>query len=337
MSELPRRRLGRSGLALTELGFGAASLGNLYRVTGEAEALAAVDRAWERGIRYFDTAPHYGLGLSERRLGAALRDRPRDEYVLSTKVGRLLEPNPAPTALDTEGFVVPGDLHRVWDFSPDGVRRSLDSSLERLGTDRVDIVYAHDPDQCSDSAARHALEALAALRDEGVVGAVGVGTNSTDGLAALMADGLLDVVMLAGRYTLLEQGALTSVLEPARHAGAGVVAVGVFNSGLLSQPRPSADAHYDYGSVPADVLARARRLADVCTAHGVSLPEVAIAFPLRHPAVVNVSLGMRNSQQVDGNLARYGAAVPDELWPALVGAGLLDGSTLGADDAARSG
>lgn len=324
MSELPRRRAPASGLALTELGFGAASLGNLYRVTGEEESRGAVDRAWDRGLRYFDTAPHYGLGLSERRLGAALRRRPRDEYVLSTKVGRLVEPNPSPTELDTDGFVVPGDLHRVWDFSADGVRRSLDASLDRLGLDRIDIAYVHDPDQHSASAARQALGALADLRDQGVLRAVGVGTNSTDQLAELIDEGLLDVVMLAGRYTLLEQGALTSVLEPARRAGVAVVAVGVFNSGLLAQRRPGPEAHYDYGAAPAELVARASRIAEVCEQYGVTLPEAAIAFPLRHPAVVNVTLGMRNAGQVDSNVERYAAAVPEELWPALVAAGLVE-------------
>ena len=323
MGELARRPLGRGAITLTELGFGGASLGNLYRITGEAEARAAVDRAWEHGIRYFDTAPHYGLGLSERRLGDALRDRPRDEYVLSTKVGRLLQANPTPTRLDTEGFVVPGALHRVWDFSADGVRRSLDSSLTRLGTDHVDIVYAHDPDQYASSAARQGLESLAGLREEGVVGAIGVGTNSTEGLAGLMADGLLDVVMLAGRYTLLEQGALATVLEPARRTGTAVVAVGVFNSGLLSLVRPTAESRYDYRAVPREVLDRALRLAEVCEAYGVAVPAAAIAFPLRHPAVVNVSLGMRNTRQVDENVARYQADVPEALWSALADAGLL--------------
>jgi D-threo-aldose 1-dehydrogenase len=324
MSEMPRRVLGASGLALTEIGFGAASLGNLYRETGEDEAAAAVDRAWERGIRYFDTAPHYGLGLSERRLGAALQGRPRDEFVLSTKVGRLLERNPRPTELDTDGFVVPGDLHRVWDFTADGVRRSLDASLDRIGVSHVDIVYAHDPDQCSDAAAREALAALAGLRDQGVVRAVGVGTNSTEQLAELIDEGLVDVLMLAGRYTLLEQDALFTVLEPARRAGVAVVAVGVFNSGLLSQRRPSPDAHYDYGPAPAELIARTERLADVCERHGVRLPEAAIAFPLRHPAVVNVTLGMRTAAQVDSNLERYARPVPEELWSELDALGPLE-------------
>src|SRR5664279_4230773 len=247
MTSLPTRQLGSTSLQLTEIGFGAASLGNLYRVTTDDEALNAVACAWERGVRYFDTAPHYGLGLSEVRLRQALAGYPRDEYILSTKVGRLLERNPHPTPLDTEGFQVPGDLRRIWDFSRDGVRRSLDDSLLRLGTDHVEIVYAHDPDQFREGAAREALEALAELRAQGVVRAIGVGTNAVDELPELFRDGLVDVVMLAGRYTLLEQGGLRSALEPALAAGVSIVAVGVFNTGLLSVAWPASDARYDYG------------------------------------------------------------------------------------------
>ena len=284
----------------------------------------AVTQAWESGIRYFDTAPHYGLGLSERRLGEALADYPRDEYVVSTKVGRLLEPNPKPTELDDDGFVVPGDIRRVWDFSPDGVRRSLDDSLRRLGMDHVDIVYAHDPDQFNEGAARQALEALAELRSQGVVRAIGVGTNTADQLADLFRDGLLDVAMLAGRYTLLEQTGLAAALEPARAAHASIVAVGVFNSGLLSAARPAPDARYEYAPAPAEVLVRAGRLADACERHGVTLPDAAIAFPLLHPAVSSVTLGMRSAEQVRVNVERYRRRVPDELWADLVAEDLID-------------
>jgi len=324
MTELPTRQLGSTGLRLTELAFGAASLGNLYRVTSDDEASGAVAQAWECGLRYFDTAPHYGLGLSERRLGRALAGHPRDEYIPSTKVGRLLERNPQPTPMDTDGFQVPGDLRRVWDFSRDGVRRSLDYSLRRLGTDHVEIVYAHDPDQFREGAARQALEALAELRSQGVVRAIGVGTNAVDELADLLRDGLIDVVMLAGRYTLLEQGGQRTALDPALAVGAGVVAVGVFNSGLLSVERPSADAKYDYGQAPPDLIARARQIAAVCERHGTTLPDAAIAFPLLHPAVSSVAIGMRTAAQVDSNVARYERGVPHELWADLVDSHLLD-------------
>ena len=224
---------------------------------------AAVTQAWESGIRYFDTAPHYGAGALRASPGEALAGYPRDEYVVSTKVGRLLEPNPRPTPLDDDGFAVPGDLRRVWDFSPDGVRRSLDDSLRRLGMDHVDIVYAHDPDQFNDGAARQGLAALAELRSQGVVRAIGVGTNTADQLADLFRDGLLDVAMLAGRYTLLEQTGLSAALEPARAAHASIVAVGVFNTGLLSAARPAPDARYEYAPAPAEV-ARSRGSAGRC-------------------------------------------------------------------------
>jgi D-threo-aldose 1-dehydrogenase len=328
MNSLPVRALGSTGLSLTEIGFGAAGIGNLHRATTDETAFAAVTEAWDVGIRYFDTAPHYGLGLSERRLGQALARYPRAEYVVSTKVGRLLEPNPTPMPLDDDGFVVPGDLRRVWDFSRDGVRRSLDDSLRRLGLDHVDIVYAHDPDQFKEDAARQALEALADLRSQGVVRAIGVGTNTTDQLSELFHEGLLDVAMLAGRYTLLEQGGLRTALEPALTAKAGIVAVGVFNAGLLSTPSPTSASRYDYAPAPTAVLARAGELGAVCERHGVTLPDAAIAFPLRHPAVSNVTLGMRNAAQVRSNVERYRREVPDDLWGDLVEAGLIDAAAV---------
>ena len=331
MNQLPltTRSLGSTGLRLTEIAFGAASIGNLYRAATDDEASGAVERAYERGIRYFDTAPHYGLGLSERRLGRALAGYPRHEYVISTKVGRLLTPNPQPTPRDTDGFDVPGDLLRVWDFSRDGVRRSLDDSLLRLGTDHVEIVYAHDPDQFRAGAARDALEALAELRAQGVVRAIGVGTNSVDELSDLFRDGLLDVAMLAGRYTLLENGGLRTVLEPALAAGAGIVVVGVYNTGLLSTAWPASDARYDYGQAPPDLIARARQLAVVCERHGTTLPEAAIAFALLHPAVSSVAIGMRSAEQVDSNVGRYEHAVPNELWADLVDAQLIEPAAAG--------
>jgi D-threo-aldose 1-dehydrogenase len=310
---LPTRSLPGTSLAISELGFGAASLGNLYRETTDREAREAVDRAWERGIRSFDTAPHYGLGLSERRLGAALAERPRDEYVLSTKVGRLLVPNEHPTGQDPD-FVVPDTLRRQWDFSRDAILRSLDESLERLGTDRIDIVYAHDPDQFDERAAWQAAETLTELRDEGMIGARGVGTNDAGQLAALFEADAIDVAMLAGRYTLLEQESARPALDAAAASGKSVVAVAVFNSGLLATDRPAPDARYDYGPVPPEVLARTIALAELCESYGVTLPQAAIAFPLRHPAVVDVTLGMRTAAQVDRNADLYGAAVPDGLW-----------------------
>ncbi|RRR75621.1 aldo/keto reductase, partial [Streptomyces sp. RP5T] len=274
-----RRTIHRTRIELTELGFGASVIGNLYRTTTAADAAAALDAAWDAGIRYFDTAPHYGLGLSEQRLGATLRTRPRDEYVVSSKVGRLLVPNEEPRGVDSEGFVVRDDLRRQWDFSRDGVLRSIEETLERTGLDRLDIVYLHDPDDHWRQAADEAMPALAELRDQGVIGAIGAGMNQSAMLARFLRETAADVVMLAGRYTLLDQSALDDVLPAAQESGKSVVAVGVFNSGLLSRQWPEEGMKYDYQDAPAELVARARAIAEVCEAHGTTLPAAAIAFP----------------------------------------------------------
>lgn len=323
MTALPARPLGATGLHISEIGFGASTLGNLHRPMTDDDASRAVERAWERGVRYFDTAPHYGLGLSERRLGTVLQGLPRDEFIVSTKVGRLIRPNPRPTELDDDGFVVPGSLRREWDFTVEGVRTSVEESLDRLGLDRIDIAYAHDPDLVSPSAGREALEALAELRADGVVRAIGVGTNAPDKVPGLFTSGLADVAMVAGRYTLLEQGGLATALEPARAHGVAVVVAGVFNSGLLSSPWPADDARYEYQRAPRGLIERAQALARVCEDHGTTLPAAAIAFPLQHPAVAGVVLGMRTVAQVDANLDRYSEDVPAALWADLQSQGLL--------------
>ena len=299
-------------------------MGNLFRAIDDEQALSAIERAWSRGVRYFDTAPHYGLGLSERRLGRALRDLPRDEFVLSTKVGRLLVPRAAPRAHDDEGFVVPGDLERRWDFSTDGVARSLEESRDRLGIERIDILLAHDPDQAWNTAAREGLRALAELRSAGEVAAIGIGTNATEGLVELIDEGALDVVMLAGRYTLLDHVAGLPVLEAATRRGVAVVVAGVYNSGLLATARPAKGARFDYRVADADKVARAHRIADVCEAHGVDLPSVAIDFARRHPAVASVVIGVQSPTEVDENVERFGVEVPDALWRDLVSSGLID-------------
>jgi D-threo-aldose 1-dehydrogenase len=304
-------------LSFTELGFGAAVIGNLYRATSDEDARAAVDAAWSAGIRYFDTAPHYGLGLSERRLGAALADRPRDEYTVSTKVGRLLVPADPPRDSDDGGFDVPGDLTRVWDFSRDGVLRSIDSSLDRLGVGHLDLVYVHDPDHHWRAAIDGAVPALAELRDQGVIRGFGAGMNQSAMLARFVRESDMDAVMVAGRLTLLDHSALADLLPAARDRGTAVVAAGVFNSGLLSRPRPTSAATFDYEPVPADVLDRAHAIADVCERHGTTLPAAAMGYPFRHPEVVSVVLGMRTADQVAQNAALHAAGVPDALWDEL--------------------
>jgi aryl-alcohol dehydrogenase-like predicted oxidoreductase len=325
MNGRPLRR--RPALRLTELGFGASQGGNLYRATSDEEFAAAVEVAWKAGIRYFDTAPHYGLGLSERRLGDALRSRPREEYVVSTKVGRLLLPTPANAHLrDPEGFDVPADHRRVWDFSRDGVLRSLEGSLERMGLDRIDIVYLHDPDDHWEQAATQALPALVELRDQGLVGAVGAGMNQSQMLARFVRETDVDLVMCAGRYTLLEQGAASELMPVARTHGVDVVIAGVYNSGLLSRPRPSTGATYNYQPAAPELIERAYRIAAACEANGVTLPEAALAYVRSHPAVVSTVVGARDSGQVTETLQRAGTDVPRELWAALEATGLIESS-----------
>ncbi|MFF4568168.1 aldo/keto reductase [Streptomyces sp. NPDC001410] len=323
-----QRKIQNTSVTLTELGFGSSVIGNLYRVTPADDATAAVDVAWEAGLRYFDTAPHYGLGLSERRLGAALQGRPRDEYVISSKVGRLLVPNEERRGVDTEGFVVRDDLRRQWDFSRDGVLRSIEDTLQRTGLDRLDIVYLHDPDDHWRQAAEEAMPTLAELRDQGVIGAIGAGMNQSAMLARFLRETAADVVMLAGRYTLLDQSALDDVLPAARDLGKSVVAVGVFNSGLLSRDRPAEGMKYDYQDAPPALVARARAIAEVCAAHGTSLPAAAIAFPHTHPSIINITLGMRNPEQVVRNVELHDQHVPDGLWDDLRAQGLIRSDVL---------
>jgi D-threo-aldose 1-dehydrogenase len=299
-----------------ELGHGAANVGNLYRPMSDEEAWAVLDAAWECGIRYFDTAPHYGLGLSERRLGAFLAGKPRGEYTVSTKAGRLLRPSPETAdRLDDENqFAVPASLRRVWDFSAPGIRASLEESLERLGLDRVDVLYLHDPDE-HDLATDldSGVPALVALRDEGLVREIGIGSKSTEALVAAVRTGALDLAMVAGRYTLLEQAG--SLVAACRENGVGIVAAAVYNSGLLATPDPG--GRYEYGAVPADVLARAERLAEICERHGVTLPEAALQFPLREPAVRSVVVGAATPEQVRENARRLAVEIPEALWDEL--------------------
>lgn len=319
---LPTRAL-RTGTELTELGFGAAQLGNLFRETTDDEAQRAVNAAWEEGLRYFDTAPHYGLGLSEHRLGRALGETPRDRFALSSKVGRLLVDSPeSADRLDDDGFVVPASTRRVWDFSRDGILRSVEQSLARLGTDRLDIAYLHDPDDHWETASTTGVDALVELREQGVVGAIGAGMNQSAMLAEFVRRTDVDVVMVAGRFTLLDPSALGDLLPVAAERGVGVVAAAVYNSGLLSSETIDPTAHFDYGSAPAEVIERARRIAEICRDHGVSLPAAAIQYPLRHRAVVSVVTGMRTEDHVRSTVDRYRADIPEALWEELDAAGL---------------
>ncbi|MGW7578454.1 aldo/keto reductase [Streptomyces sp. NPDC054765] len=316
------RPLGATRTYVTALGFGAAPLGNLYAPLDDTQAYAAVRAAWDHGIRYFDTAPHYGLGLSERRLGVALAGLPRDAFTLSTKVGRLLEPHPEPTGSDLAagGFAVPDTLRRRPDYSRDGVLRSLEGSLRRLRTDRVDLVYVHDPDDHLDTAVHETLPALAELRDQGVIGAIGVGMNAVAPLRSIVADADVDAVMVAGRWTLLDRGA-ARLLRECESAGVSVVAAAPFNSGLLSRPRPPDEAHFDYGPAPEPVLRHARRLAEACERQGIVLPHAALRFPLRDPAVACVVAGFRSAHEVASAADWMAQDIAPATWKQLDAAG----------------
>ena len=313
--------LGRGGLRVSALALGTAPLGNLFAPVPEEDATATVRAALEAGLTYVDTAPHYGLGLAERRLGRLLAGLPRDRFVVSTKVGRLVRPLAPGETADPEGFADSPPAKRVWDFSGDGVRRSLEESLERLGLDRVDIVLVHDPDDHEREAYEQAFPALIELRDQGVVAAIGAGMNQAEMLTRFVRDLDIDVVLVAGRYSLLDQRALAELLPACAARGTGVVVGGVFNSGLLADPRPGAT--FDYAPAPAELVDRAARLAEVCARHRTPLRAAALAFPFGHPAVTSVLVGARSAAEVTDAVACFERPVPEALWAELVATGLL--------------
>ena len=315
--------LGGSGLRVSRLGLGTAPLGNLFTEVQESDADATIDAALGAGVTFVDTAPHYGLGVAERRLGRRLARGPRDRFVLSTKVGRLVRPLEAGEMADPEGFTATPRAKRVWDFSRDGVRRSLDESLARLGLDRIDVALVHDPDNHEREAAEYALPALAELRDQGVVRAIGAGMNQAEMLTRFVRELDLDLVLIAGRYSLLDQGALAELLPACIERGVAVVIGGVFNSGLLADPRPGAT--FDYAPAPPELVERAGRLQAVCARHGVPLRAAALAFPFGHPAVASVLVGARTAAEVQDAVVMLGRPVPAELWAELVAEDLLPG------------
>jgi D-threo-aldose 1-dehydrogenase len=333
---LPTRhwdRIGNGGLTFTELGFGTAPLGNLYRAISEDEAQAVLQGAWDAGVRYYDTAPLYGLGLSETRLNHFLRGKPRDDYVLSTKIGRLLKVT-TPDRRDGFGkwFDVPA-RNEIYDYTYDGVMRSLEFSLERLGIDRVDILYAHDLD-IFNHGSWEALEpklnelmaggykALMELRDQGVIRAFGAGVNEWQSCQWLAERGDFDLFLLAGRYTLLEQEALVTMLPLCAARGIGIVIGGPYNSGILATgPKPG--AFYNYDPAPQEILDRVARIQAVCDRHGTRLLDAAFQFPLLHPAVVSVIPGGQGTAEMASNLAASRARIPRALWADLKAEGLL--------------
>jgi D-threo-aldose 1-dehydrogenase len=296
--------LSRTGLGMITLGrtgLGTAPLGD-PGPEAEARAYAVLDRAASAGITYFDTAPLYGAGAAERRLGTILATRPRSSYVVSTKAGRRV--------LDEARRKV------GYDFSRDGIQRSIDDSLERLRLDQIDVVYLHDPDQHERIAMTEAYPVLDDLRSEGVIGEIGVGTNSSVTAARFVRDTDVDVVLIAGRYTLLEQPAAEDLLPAALDRGVSVVVGGVYNSGILADPYASLT--YNYTAPPTDVVRRARRLADTCAAHGVSIKAAALQFAAAHPAVSCALVGCSSPEEVDENLTLLRTPIPQALWNDLL-------------------
>ena len=326
-------RVGNGGLTFTELGFGAAPIGNLFRAISDDDAHAVLEAAWAGGVRYFDTAPLYGLGLSETRLNRLLRGKPRDSYVLSSKIGRLLRAVPPDQSDGIGKWIDVPSRREVYDYGYDATMRSLEFSLERLGVDRIDVLYAHDLDifnHGSQQALQARLEefmaggyrALVALRDQGVIRAFGGGLNEWEPCQWLLERGDFDIFLLAGRYTLLEQEALESFLPMCVDRGVGIVVGGPYNSGILAVgPKPG--VHYNYAPAPDWVLTKATRLRDICEGHGVRLVDAAFQFPLRHPAVVSVIPGGQGLGEMTSNLAAAQAVIPQALWEELRAEGLI--------------
>jgi D-threo-aldose 1-dehydrogenase len=309
-------RLGRSPLQVSRLSLGTAAFGGLYSHVEDSEASAVVHRALELGLSYLDTAPLYGHGTSERRLSAALAGVERSRFVLSTKVGRLVVAD-ADGEGDTGLFADAPPSHTVFDFSADGIRRSLDASLERLGLDRVDVVYLHDPDDPAhtEQALGQAYPVLHQLRAEGVVGAIGLGMNQWQVPLRFVRETDLDVVLLAGRWTLLDRSGGLELLPECLLRGVAVVAGGVFNSGLLADPREG--AMFDYAAAAPRLVERAQAMAALCGRHGVALTAAALQFPLRHPAVTSVLTGVRSVAELESNHRDLTAPIPDDLWAEL--------------------
>ena len=320
-----RISLGTTGLELTRVGFGCAPIGNLLSEVSEEDAQAAIAAAFEDGVRFIDAAPFYGYGLAEERAGRALKGRRREDFVLSTKVGRLVRPGKRSGAEifgDNQSFYLANpDMHLELDYSYDGVMRSLEDSLRRWKVDRVDILHIHDPDDHFEDAVNGAFRALDRLRSDGTISAVSAGMNQWEMLSRFMDHGRFDCFLLAGRYSLLDQTALPEFLPKCQGRGVGVILGGVFNSGLLAHPVRGAT--FNYVPAPDNLIERALALKSVCERHGVSLKAAAIQFPLAHPAVTSILTGVHTKAEWDENNAALQSTIPDNLWDELKAEGLL--------------
>ncbi len=326
-------RTGNNRIDFTELGFGSAPLGNLYRAISETDAQDILQAAWDTGCRFFDTAPLYGLGLAETRLNHFLRSKPRDQYVLATKAGRLLDVCAPDQRTGIGKFFDTPTRRQRYDYSYDGVMRSFEFSLERLGLDRIDILHVHDlcifthgtkaaSDQRIEEFMASGYHAMIALRDQGVIKAIGGGINEWEVCQTLTERGDFDLFLLAGRYTLLEQEALTSFLPLCQKRGIGIIIGGPYNSGILaSGPKPG--AFYNYSEAPQEILDRVGRIQAVCRRHNVPMVEAALQFPLLHDVVVSVIPGGQAVREVQQNAANLSAKTPVQLWRDLKAEGLV--------------
>ncbi|WP_430787726.1 aldo/keto reductase [Actinoplanes sp. G11-F43] len=332
MDPFARVPLGGTDVTVTRLGMGLAPIGGLYAAVGDRTAAAAVDEAWRRGVRFFDTAPLYGAGLSEQRAGAALRGRPPqsadpDGFTIATKVGRRIQTpgqgRLSPTATEGgDGMWAESRGDAVWDFSAEGVRESHRESLERLGLERVDILHLHDPDEHFPQALAEALPVLAELRRAGTVRAVSAGMNQSAMLTEFARTGQFDCFLLAGRYSLLDQSGLGDLLPECHRRGISVIIGGVYNSGILAAPVPGAT--FGYRPASPKMLARAQAMERVCARYDVPLRAAALQFPWGHPAVASVLVGMRSPEEAADAAAMARVVIPGALWRDLSAAWLLD-------------
>lgn len=336
MNPAQRRRLGSSDVEVTALGLGASALGNLYATVDPAEATATVQAALDAGMRYLDTAPVYGFGVAEQRLGAALAEAGQPDVTLATKVGWRLDPADPAAAGDWAIWADAPPLRAVMDFSPQAVRDSIEGSLRRLGRERVDILWIHDPDEAASAggqdpdAPSHLEDAMAGayplldeLRRAGTIGAIGVGVSDAELLCAFAEAGDFDAFLLANRYTLLEQGPLHTLLPLCERKGISIVIGGAFNSGILATGAVEG-ARYNYLPAPEHVLERVRRLEAVCARHDVPLPAAALQFPLAHPVVASLIFGARSAREVQDNVRFATQAIPSAFWEELKRERLLD-------------
>ncbi len=321
MTPLEQRSLGKTGLRVSCLGLGCTSLGGMYQEITDDDAMQTVYRNLERGSNLFDTAPFYGSGKSELRLGEALAQVPRDRFVLATKVGRVLEP----TSGDDRGkpiFVNPLPYRPVFDFSYDAVMRSFEDSLKRLNVDRIEILHIHDPDDHYQQALDQAFPALAQLRSEGAIQAISAGMKQWQMLVKFAQNADFDCFLLAGRYTLLDQSALDAFLPICQQKAIGVMLGGTYNSGILATGAIPG-AKYEYAEAPPDILDRVRQMEAICAAYGVSLKAAALQFPLAHPAVTTIIPGAASPQEVDENIDLLTQPIPAGFWAELQSQGLL--------------